>query len=289
MWLLDGIKPYAAPYDFLILWAVLYIWTAALYFIIGFIVERLGKSVRNLEIPALNGMERTGWRTIQNDRLHSMKCIIMTAFCTAGGLYAQYRGWAMAPAELSVWTVVWTFAAATVLFDIWFYFSHRLMHTKYLLRWHKDHHRNRTPTTWTNDHFSLPDAFSTQCFFIIMPFLIPIPPLVFVGWRLFDQARGMVGHSGYEFFDNRMARWPSPLIAVLHHDMHHQRFNVNFALQFSLWDRMFGTLDPDYDRLVAEMAADRRAGREPRARVGRAADGGADANGREADVAVRSH
>jgi sterol desaturase/sphingolipid hydroxylase (fatty acid hydroxylase superfamily) len=80
----------------------------------------------------------------------------------------------------------------------------------------------------------------------------------------------MIGHSGFEYFGNATARWPLPLVATVHHDFHHQRFNVNFANQFTIWDRLFGTLDPHYDERVKQMTQ-RTAGSTAR-------DDGADAS-----------
>jgi sterol desaturase/sphingolipid hydroxylase (fatty acid hydroxylase superfamily) len=117
-----------------------------------------------------------------------------------------------------------------------------------------------TPTVWNNDSFSIPDALSVQSFFLVLPFLLPIPPAVLVFCRLFDQTKGMIGHSGFEYFGNATARWPLPLVATLHHDYHHQHFTVNFANQFTIWDRLFGTLDPKYDERVRQMA--RRSARD---------------------------
>ena len=51
-----------------------------------------------------------------------------------------------------------------------------------------------------------------------------------------------------------MSKRPWPFISALHHDLHHQRFTVNFANQFSIWDRVFGTLDKDYDSMAGEIA-----------------------------------
>ncbi len=128
------------------------------------------------------------------------------------------------------------------------------MHTKPLVRWHRLHHTSRTPTVWSNDNFTLIDSFSVQSFFLILPIFVPVPPLVLVAFRLYDQTRGMIGHSGHEYVDGIWARWPWPLVCTLHHDDHHALWRYNFANQFTWWDRLFGTLDPQYDAKVRAFA-----------------------------------
>jgi|GEM_PF-2024339 len=258
MSLFAPIEGLAAPWDGVVLIAAVYVWTLALYFVIGGGLAVFARVRPEAEIPTVNGKPRRPRNTLRKDIWQSAKAIVVTALCTGGGLYAQYRGWALAPLELSIWSALWTFVVATVLFDLWFYAAHRLMHCKPLLRWHRAHHSNITPNAWSTDHFSLPDAFSTQSFFLLLPFILPMSPLAILAWRAFDQVKGMIGHSGYEVFANRLARWPFPLVAALHHDMHHQRFNVNFANSLTIWDRVFGTLDPEYDGQVKRFSEQRR-------------------------------
>lgn len=52
-------------------------------------------------------------------------------------------------------------------------------------------------------------------------------------------------------------KFPSPLLAVRHHDQHHRYFKYNFATHFVVWDRLMNTLHPSYDDLV-ENGVDRR-------------------------------
>lgn len=239
---------------FLGLWAATYVAHLAVYFALGLGLVWVNRRFPHKQIPALQGRERRARRTAGQEIRQSLKSLLGTSFCFAGGLYAQAVGWTQAPLELTWISALWTFVAAVVIHDAWFYFGHRLMHTKPLYRFHKVHHANVTPIVWSNDSFSVVDAVSVQSFFLVLPFILPIPPAVLVFCRLFDQTKGMIGHSGYEHFAGRIARKPFPLVATVHHDMHHQRFTVNFANQFTLWDRLFGTLDPDYDALVKRLS-----------------------------------
>ena len=48
-----------------------------------------------------------------------------------------------------------------------------------------------------------------------------------------------------------VSRWFN---AVTHHDLHHQRYTVNYGLYFTIWDRIMGTLAPDSDAVYREAA-----------------------------------
>lgn len=252
MWPLDGIE------GFLALWATVYVAHLAVYFGLGGLLVWGNRYCPNRLIPAVSGRERRPRRTASQEIVQSLKSLTGTSLCFAGGLFAQAQGWTQTPLDLTWVTALLMFAATVVLHDAWFYFGHRLMHTPLLYKHHKVHHANVTPIVWSNDSFSVTDAISVQSFFFFLPFILPIPPAVLIFCRLFDQTKGMIGHSGYEHFANRLSRWPFPLVATVHHDLHHQRFTVNFANQFTIWDRLFGTLDTDYDAMVRRMEDARR-------------------------------
>ena len=150
----------------------------------------------------------------------NLESLIGTSFSLAAGVYAQTTGWTQVPLAPAPINVLWAFVAALFLHDAWFYFSHRPIHTKPLYRWYKTHHLSGTPTVWNNDSFSVPDALSVQSFFILLPFVLPIPTAALIALRLFDQTKAMIGHSGYEYFAGRLARWPLPFVATVHHHQH---------------------------------------------------------------------
>jgi hypothetical protein len=60
-------------------------------------------------------------------------------------------------------------------------------------------------------------------------------------------APGMLGHAGYEHFASPLGRSPWPLASTVFHDQHHGHFRYNYAHNFSVWDRVMGTLHPRHD------------------------------------------
>ncbi|RMF41229.1 MAG: fatty acid hydroxylase family protein [Alphaproteobacteria bacterium] len=234
---------------FLGIWAASYAAHLALYFGQGVILTAINRRHPERRIqPKRRGEDRA-----RVEILASVKSLVVTSGCLAGGIFLPMQGITLwPPLELTWISGIGMFALTLLLYDTWFYWGHRLMHVRALYKHHFWHHRSVAPTVWSNYSDTLIDAFAMQSFYLVMPLILPIPPVVLVAARLWDHVNGQIGHSGFEYFADRTTRFPSPMVCVTFHDQHHEHFNYNFANYFSLWDRICGTLDPDYDRKVGE-------------------------------------
>ncbi|UTV39272.1 sterol desaturase family protein (plasmid) [Ensifer adhaerens] len=228
--------------------AAIYAATVALYFILGYGITWLND--RNPERRIQKG--RRGEKRKAIEIRQSMASILVTCTSVAIGLFVQYKGWTLfSPWEFRWWAAVPLFVLCMVLFDAWFYFAHRLLHTKLFYKYHLLHHRSVAPTVWSNDSIGLVDTAMSQGYYAVITFLVPFPPIILLAHRLFDQINGTFGHAGFEYFASRTARYPSPMLCTTYHDQHHAEFKYNYANYFSFWDRVMGTVAPNYDRRVA--------------------------------------
>ena len=142
-----------------------------------------------------------------------------------------------------------SFFLMMILHDAYFYWSHRLMHTKPLYKlFHKVHHYSQQPSPWAAYAFAPPEAVVQAFFYVIMVFAIPFHPNVLFAYLIFMILRNIWGHMGYELFPRWFVKNPFTFwsTATTHHDLHHETFNYNFALYFTWWDRMMKTEHPDY-------------------------------------------
>jgi lathosterol oxidase len=241
--------------------AVVYAILLATYLASCLVVSRL-----NLGIAAAKIQSReTPPAQIRRDRRQSVVSLaaIAAMFGTGHWLYSEF-GWGLAPPGGAL-GIGLSFVASLVLFDTWFYWLHRLIHTRRFYGWvHRWHHLTVTPVVWSNNSDRLVDNLFLQSYWLVAHFLIPAAPAVLLAHKLYDQVTGVAGHSGYE----HGGVWclpPSPLVGVTHHDQHHRFFRCNYATHFTLWDRLMGTLHPDHDaearRNIAATAAVKRAAR----------------------------
>lgn len=229
---------------FLIVWAV----NTALYFLGGWAIVAYAKRHPERKIQP----NARGGNSVRAEIMESMRSIAVTAACMALAitlvlfgytLWTPWEGWfgALAGAALMI-----------IGYDWYFYWCHRALHTKALIRFHRWHHRSRAPTVWAADSQTFTETLIIQSFMIWAAVLLPVPWFAIVLHRLYDHFNGLLGHCGFEFFADRSTRFPSPMVCVTYHDQHHELYNWNYGNFTSIWDRLHGTLHPDYDKLVEE-------------------------------------
>jgi lathosterol oxidase len=113
-------------------------------------------------------------------------------------------------------------------YDIWFYISHILLHTRFLWKFHKIHHKIIYPKfTDTYKGHLIEGPFQSIGFFLPLLFkdfkLIPFLLALF-----FVNLRGIMRHDGRTVW-----------LIGNHHLLHHQHFNYNYG---EYWlDKLFGT------------------------------------------------
>lgn len=121
-------------------------------------------------------------------------------------------------------------------YDIWFYISHILLHSRLLWKYHKIHHKIVYPKfTDTYTGHIIEGPFQSLGF--LLPFLFKnFDLLSFVCALLFVNLRGLARH------DDRTV-W----LIGNHHLLHHQSFNSNYG---EYWiDFIFGTLINDKTKI----------------------------------------
>src|SRR5438046_7250225 len=217
--------------------AVVYVILLATYVATCLVITQLNRRIAGAKIQA----PETPPLQIRRDQRQSFVSLaaIAAMFGTGHWLYAEF-GWGLAPAE-GVLGIALSFILSLVLFDTWFYWFHRLIHTRPLYGWvHRWHHLTVTPVAWSNNSDRLIDNLFLQSYWLVAHFLVPAAPAVLLAHKLYDQITGIAGHSGYEH-GGSWVRPPSPLGAVTHPDPHHRYFRCNYATHFRLWDRLIGT------------------------------------------------
>jgi sterol desaturase/sphingolipid hydroxylase (fatty acid hydroxylase superfamily) len=239
---------FAGWQGFLALWSLAYALHLLLYFVPGAILERAARRNPERRLQARPPSDRA------RDIRQSVAALATISLYVAGGLWLQLSGLTLiAPWELSWWSVPLALLVTAIAYDTWFYWAHRLMHTKRMYRFHAQHHRAITPTPWSCNNDTLVGAFFEQAYFLLAPLVLPIPPAVLIAHKVYDQITCMISHCGHEYFAGPSARAPWPGLCTVFHDQHHAHFHWNFGNTFSFWDRWMGTMHPTYDRRVAEL------------------------------------
>ncbi|WP_203076248.1 sterol desaturase family protein [Falsiroseomonas ponticola] len=184
---------------------------------------------------------------VRREVLMSLRAVAIFALYGLGLLAAYRAGWTALDPDWSAWPWWWPavgFLAAIILHDTWFYWVHRAMHAKRLFGWmHAQHHRSVTPTPWSILAFDVAETIPQFGIFVVLVMLVPMHPAVLGAYLLFDSMVNAAGHCGHEIIpDHQRTHWLLRYTnAVTHHDLHHSRFDCNYAQYFNIWDRLCGT------------------------------------------------
>lgn len=160
----------------------------------------------------------------------------------------------------------WSYAAISlvivlILHDAYFYWTHRLMHYRYLFRYfHRVHHLSRTPSPWAAYAFAPPEALVQALFLPVIVLCLPLHPGVITAFLAIMIVRNALGHAGIEVFSQGFADWRFGWsTTVTHHDLHHRYVNGNYGLYFTWWDRLMGTEHPAYVPTLRQLTTTRPA------------------------------
>src|SRR6187401_2394905 len=142
------------------------------------------------------------------------------------------------------------FPIMILLHDTYFYWVHRIMHHPKLFKiFHLVHHKSHNPSPWAAYAFHPLEAFVEAFIFVIFLFTIPVHTVHLMLFFIFSLVYNVYGHLGFELYPigfnkHWFGKWMNTSVS---HNLHHQYFNGNYGLYFTIWDRLMGTLRADYD------------------------------------------
>jgi lathosterol oxidase len=148
--------------------------------------------------------------------------------------------------------LVLSFFAALFINDVYFYFTHRLLHWKPVFKKvHFIHHRSHHPNPLSAFSFHPVEAIIQIAIVPILALLLPLNFYVLAFFTLFMLFMSVYGHCGYEL------RASKPKVFdvfnnAIHHDQHHTTVKYNFGLYLTLWDRLFKTIHPLHQQQTDE-------------------------------------
>jgi sterol desaturase/sphingolipid hydroxylase (fatty acid hydroxylase superfamily) len=136
-----------------------------------------------------------------------------------------------------------------VAHDFYFYWTHRLLHTRWLFRRvHGVHHRSRHPSPWAAFSFHPVEALINGLFLPLALLAVPLDDVVVIAFAIHQIVRNAHGHAAVETLPRGFARhWlGGRFVTTTHHHLHHETAKGNYGLWFTWMDRWFGTERADY-------------------------------------------
>jgi Delta7-sterol 5-desaturase len=197
-------------------------------------------------------------RQVGREVAHSLRSITIFGLMTFAVVFAARSGWTRLYYRLGDYGWAWfalSIGLMVVMHDAYFYWTHRLMHHRRLYRlFHHTHHLSTSPTPWAAYAFSPVEALVQAGIGPLIVFTIPVHPVAFACFMVWQITFNVLGHCGYEIFPRWFLQTPAGWVlnSVTHHALHHEKFRANFSLYFNVWDRIMGTNHPDYEHRFAQ-------------------------------------
>lgn len=233
-------------------WAEAYLVDLARYLIgVGIVVMVLAGPARRFSALHRIQQRRATARDRRRELARSLATVAVYATVALFTIEAIDRGWTRLYADAALHGWPWLLASVPLLLvahDAYFYWAHRLMHQpRWFARMHRVHHLSRTPTPWAAYSFASGEALVMTLFVPAMLMLMPLHPGPLFVFLAIMILRNAMGHCGVEFHPVGWVDSPfDALTTVTHHDLHHQKFDGNYGLYFTWWDRWMGTELPGY-------------------------------------------
>ena len=151
-------------------------------------------------------------------------------------------GWAQLAADPPAWRVLVEIVALFFWNELHFYVNHRLLHTRWLRRFHAMHHRSHVATPFSTYAFHPVEALMLGSVPLIPMLLHDFSFAALLALPVFSVMLNNLGHSNYEASRHAPARgW---LGASRRHHLHHACYQGNYGFLLEIFDRWAGTVLP---------------------------------------------
>ena len=144
----------------------------------------------------------------------------------------------------TVWVFTWQLVLIFLIDDLYFYFYHSALHTKFLYKHiHKTHHRSSMPIPmeyiFTHPLEWFFGAIGPFIGLVVIASFSEINIYAFWVMSALRNLHELDIHSGIK--SSKITSLIPFYGTTEHHDLHHSKNKGNYASTFTLWDKVFGT------------------------------------------------
>ncbi|MFL5810860.1 MAG: sterol desaturase family protein [Flavisolibacter sp.] len=190
-------------------------------------------------------------KQLRNELLYSLSTILVFTVIGIGVFWLYKKG--CTTIYLDIKEHGWPYFLLSILLmivahDTYFYWTHRLLHTKWMMKHiHVVHHRSVNPTPWAAYAFHPVEAVLEGSFAFVLVIIFPVHVMAFFFLTFFVLFMNVLGHSGFEFLPQRIrsGKLGSQFTSSTHHNLHHSKVHHNYGYYFTYWDKWMRTLHKD--------------------------------------------
>ncbi len=224
-------------------WLIALMMACAVHLLIYFIGAGVGVYLTEQLWPRMGIGEKIDKQPAAPEQIRSEIKNAVVACLILGLVSMSYRGMCDGLWPTSGLQAIWQLAAFVVFNAVYAYGTHRLLHTRYLRRFHGVHHKSIRVTPWSGYSVHPVEAVVIAATLPLFTFIYPLG----IGTVFVLHAVGMTFttciHCNYELFphlpvQHRLRRL---LADPAYHRFHHTLGKVNFAISARVLDQIFDT------------------------------------------------
>ncbi|MGZ3691230.1 MAG: sterol desaturase family protein [Pseudobdellovibrio sp.] len=155
-------------------------------------------------------------------------------------------------------TKITQFAILFVWVEIYFYYSHKLLHKPKLFWIHRHHHQANLINPWSSLSFSALERlillFGATFIPAVVSFWFPLSFEVYAGYFFMNYVLNVHGHLNVETYPVAFVKSVFGKVwnTTTYHTLHHMRYKGHYGLFTSVLDRVHGTWFKDYEAIHAK-------------------------------------
>jgi ring-1,2-phenylacetyl-CoA epoxidase subunit PaaE len=226
-------------------------------FIIFWVI--FAKALSNRRIQTV---KRAGWGQIKDEIFNTILVTIASTLFTGIIFYFKESGWTkfyVDTGRYGWWYEVLAIIVVLLVSDGWFYWTHRMLHHPKIYKYiHAVHHKSLDTTPYTTFSFHPIEGLLNTVWILPLVMIMPVSLFALGIVQVFGMFNNIKSHLGYELYPKFFTRiFPlNILVTGTNHNLHHTRYNGNYALMIRFWDIVCGTeiketedvLESIYDR-----------------------------------------
>jgi sterol desaturase/sphingolipid hydroxylase (fatty acid hydroxylase superfamily) len=175
------------------------------------------------------------------ERLKNIAFIAVLSLIAVFGMTASIYRFTFHDHHVSVGRIGFEIVAILLVYDFAYYWLHRAMHTKKLMRWvHGRHHEVHNPTAMESFYLTPAELFAGLGLLLACTWLLgPVSIYSFAAVFFVHTTLNITVHSGLT--SKRLLLWPIDKLTHKHYTHHAGSYDNNYASLTPFWDLLFGT------------------------------------------------
>jgi ring-1,2-phenylacetyl-CoA epoxidase subunit PaaE len=204
-------------------------------------------------------VKRAGFNQIRDEIFNTVLVTIASTMFTVIIFWFRDSGWTkfyIDTGRYGLWYEVCAIIVVLLISDAWFYWTHRWLHHPKIYKYiHAVHHKSLDTTPYTTFSFHPIEGVLNTVWILPLVMIMPVSLFALGIVQVLGMFNNIKSHLGYELYPKFFSQiFPlNMLVTSTNHNLHHTRYNGNYALMIRFWDIVCGTEIQETEQVIADM------------------------------------